>query len=189
MKNYQNQPLCTKIKFTRSEVNNSLIGFVSQNTINHVLCGVRADSPYPKKIVIVHTKIAHDIIPNALYNCRLEPMAPQINPKTGEAYIPGYIAVEADLVQFKAKVELGYIKGVQYMVEVKFGNKTVRFDPFRGKKESVKSFEACKAVLEKRCDVVDIVGVVTEFEKSCNLIMKFLKRDMKEMNGYRYSKR
>ena len=104
---------------------------------------------------------------NALYDCALIPMSDK----------NGYVVVEAEPVQFKATVNSTYIKGNIYLVEVKFGNKTIRFDPFNGKKESVKNLAACKAVLEKRVDVKDIMQVVEDFEKAANTILSLLNND------------
>ena len=137
----------TKLKFIKSEKNGALISFVSQNPVTDIVCGVRQDSPYPKKIVIIDREMAHNILVNVLYDCVLIPMTPVFNEKTGEKnHIPGYIAIEANPVQFKATVTTKYIRGIKYNVEVSFGNKVIRFDPFRGQKESLKSLPACRAL-------------------------------------------
>ncbi len=99
----------TKLKFIKSERNGALISFVSQNPVNNVICGVRQDSPYHKKIVIIDREIAHNILINVLYDCVLIPMTSTRNEKTGENHTPGYIAIEANPVQFKATVTTKYI--------------------------------------------------------------------------------
>lgn len=43
------EKIYTKLKFIKSEKNGAFISFVSQNPVNGVVCGVRQDSPYPKK--------------------------------------------------------------------------------------------------------------------------------------------
>lgn len=173
----------TKLKFVKSEQNGALISFISQNTKNGIVCGVRQDSPYPKKIVIVDREIANNIIVNMLYDCVLIPMGESVNKRTGEKHIPGYIAIEANPVQFKASVTTKYVRGAKYHVEVTFGNKTIRFDPYRGEKETTKSFNACRAVLEKRCDVKDLMDVVEDFTNAANALLETLKRDMREINN------
>lgn len=173
----------TKLKFIKSEMNGALISFVSQNPVNNVICGVRQDSPYPKKIVIIDREIAHNILVNVLYDCVLIPMTSVRNEKTGENHTPGYIAIEANPVQFKATVTTKYIRGVKYNVEVSFGNKVIRFDPFRGKKESVKSLNACRAVLEKRCDVKDLMDVIEDFEVSAINLLELMKQDMRQIHN------
>ena len=175
----------TKLKFIKSEKNGALISFVSQNPVNNVVCGVRQDSPYPKKIVIIDREMANNILVNILYDCVLIPMTPTLNEKTGENHIPGYIAIEANPVQFKATVTTKYIRGIKYMVEVSFGNKVIRFDPFKGQKESVKSLPACRAVLEKRYDVKDLMDTVESFETAALNLLDLLKEDMRQIHNKR----
>ena len=175
----------TKLKFIKSEKNGALISFVSQNPVNNVVCGVRQDSPYPKKIVIIDREMANNILVNILYDCVLIPMTPTLNEKTGENHIPGYIAIEANPVQFQATVTTKYIRGIKYMVEVSFGNKVIRFDPFKGQKESVKSLPACRAVLEKRYDVKDLMDVVEDFEVAALNLLKLMKQDMRQIHNKR----
>lgn len=175
----------TKLKFIKSEKNGALISFVSQNPVNNVVCGVRQDSPYPKKIVIIDREMANNILVNILYDCVLIPMTPTLNEKTGENHIPGYIAIEANPVQFKATVTTKYIRGIKYMVEVSFGNKVICFDPFKGQKESVKSLPACRAVLEKRYDVKDLMDVVESFEVVAHNLLDLLKEDMRQIHNKR----
>lgn len=173
----------TKLKFIKSEKNGALISFVSQNPVNGVVCGVRQDSPYPKKIVIIDRETSSHILVNVLYDCVLIPMTEVQNTKTGENHIPGYIAIEANPVQFRATVTTNYVRGSRYQVEVAFGNKIIRFDPFRGQKESVKSLPACLAVLEKRCDVRDLCDVVESFNAAAISLVEQLKQDMREIHN------
>lgn len=175
----------TKLKFIKSEKNGALISFVSQNPVNGVVCGVRQDSPYPKKIVIIDREMSSNILTNVLYDCVLIPMTQVQNKKTGENHIPGYIAIEATPVQFKATVTTKYVRGSVYQVEVSFGNKVIRFDPFRGQKESVKSLPACLAVLEKRCDVKDLMSIVENFNMAAIELVDQLKQDMREIHNKR----
>lgn len=173
----------TKLKFIKSEENGALISFVSQNPRNNVVSGVRHDSSYPKKIVIIDRKIAHNILVNVLYDCTLIPMSKVPNEKTGEDFIPGYIAIVANPVQFKATVTTHYIRGVKYLVDVSFGNKIIRFDPFKGRKESVKSLPACRAVLEKRYDVKNLMDVVEDFEIAAINLIELMKEDMCQIHN------
>lgn len=176
----------TKLKFIKSEKNGALISFVSQNPVNNVVCGVRQDSPYPKKIVIIDREIANNILVNVLYDCVLIPMTKVLNEKTGENHIPGYIAIAANPVQFKATVTTKYIRGIKYNVEVTFGNKVIRFDPFKGQKESVKSLPACRAILEKRYDVKDLMEVVEDFETAAISLMELMKQDMRQIHNKKH---
>lgn len=173
----------TKLKFIKSDRNGALISFVSQNTVTNVVCGVRQESPYPKKIVIIDKKIANNIIVNMLYDCVLIPMTSVRNERTGENHTPGFIAIEANPVQFKATVSTKYERGIKYMVEVSFGNKVIRFDPFRGSKESVKSLKACRAILEKRYDVQDLLQVLEDFDIAAGNLLELMKEDKRELNS------
>lgn len=175
--------ICTKLKFIKSERNGTFISFISQNPVNGVVCGVRQDSPYPKKIVIIDREIAKEILVNVLYECVLIPMNPVLNSKTDTEYIPGYIAIKAVPIQFKATINTNYIPGIKYNVEVCFGNKVIRFDPFKGRKESLKSLPACRAILEKRCDVKDLLEVVEAFEFAANNLLELMKKDMRKFNN------
>lgn len=180
------EKIYTKLKFIKSERNGALISFISQNPKNGVIAGVRQDCPYPKKIVIIDREVANELMVNMLYDCTLIPMTETLNEKTGQMHIPGYIAIEAKPVQFKAKIETQYRKGRKYAVTVKFGNKTIRFDPFNGQKESVKSLNAVRAVLEKRCDVRDLMQVVEDFNIAANSILELMRQDNREANKFRH---
>lgn len=178
----------TKLKFIKSEKNGAFISFISKNPVNGVVCGVRQDSPYPKKIVIIDKDLANYVFANVLYDCVLIPMMPVIKnagTEKEEAFIPGYIAIEATPVQFRATVTTKYVRDSMYQVEVSFGNKVIRFDPFRGKKESVKSLPACLAVLEKRCDVQDLMYIVESFNEAAIELVGQLKQDMREIHNKR----
>lgn len=131
------------------------------------ICGVRQDSEYPKKICILDKMLASEILLNVLYDCTLIPMTER----------NGYVVIAAEPVQFKATVTKTYVKNNIYLVEVKFGNKTIRFDPFNGRKESIKSLPACKAILERRVDVKNILQVVEDFDTAANEILALLEND------------
>lgn len=176
----------TKLKFIKSERNGALISFVSQNPVNNVVCGVRQDSPYPKKIVIIDRELSNNVLVNVLYDCVLIPMTPIIkhaSTEKEETFIPGYIAIEANPVQFRATVTTNYVRGSKYQVEVSFGNKIIRFDPFKGQKESVKSLPACLSILEKRCDVKDLLDIVECFTSAANELLAQMKQDMREIHN------
>lgn len=157
----------TKLKFVKSEESGAPVSFVSQNPKTGRICGVRQDSEYPKKIAIVDKMLANEIMMNVLYDCTLIPMSAK----------NGYVVIAAEPVQFKAEVVTSYVKNTIYQVEVKFGNKILRFDPWKGHKESVRSFAKCKEVLEKRMDVKDVMQVVEDFEKAANYVITMMERD------------
>ena len=111
--------------------------------------------------------LASEILLNVLYDCTLIPMTER----------NGYVVIAAEPVQFKATVTKTYVKNNIYTVEVKFGNKTIRFDPFNGRKDSIKSLPACKAILERRVDVKNILQVVEDFDTAANEILALLEND------------
>ncbi len=162
----------TKLKFVKSDRTDAMISYVSQNTKDGRINGVRQDSPYPKKICVVDKALATEILPNVLYDCTLIPMTER----------NGYVVIAANPVQFKAVIETQYIKNNIYVVEVKFGNKTLRFDPFNGRKPSVCNLAEFKKVLERRVDVKDIMQVVADFDKAAAHILHLLQYDRYHQN-------
>ncbi len=152
----------TKLKFIKSEQTGAYVSFVSQNPKTGRICGVRQDSEYPKKICILDKKLMCDVLLNVLYDATLVPMAEK----------NGYVVIEITPVQFKATIEITYVPKSIYVVEVKFGNKVIRFDPKDGRKESIRSIEGCKNILEKRIDIKDVTQVVDDFIDSATDIMR-----------------
>lgn len=173
MENLKETPrVYTKLKFIKSSKTDAVISFVSQNPQTGRICGVREDSKYPKKICVVDKSLSNDILLNVLYDCTLIPMAES----------NGYVVIAAEPCQFKARIETTYVPKAIYVVEVKFGNKTIRFDPKDGRKESIRSLQACKDVLAKRVDVKDICEVLESFESTAKKILNLMETD-------RYDKR
>lgn len=156
----------TKLKFQKSETG-AYIGFVSQNLKTGRIVGVRQDSEYPKKICIVDKNLACQIVPGILYDATLIPMKEK----------NGYIAIEISPVSFEAKIETTYVPKTFYKIEVKFGNKTVTFDPLEGKRESEKSISLVREILEKRMDIGNLPQVVEEFLETAYTLIKIAQRD------------
>ena len=140
------------------------VSFVSQNPKTGRICGVRQDSEYPKKICILDKKLMCDVLLNVLYDSTLIPMAEK----------NGYVVIEVNPVQFKATIETTYVPKAVYVVEVKFGNKIIRFDPMDGRKDTIRTIDGCKSVLEKRVDIKDVTQVVEDFvDAATDIIRKF----------------
>lgn len=89
----------------------------------------------------------------------------------------GYVVIAADPTQFKAQVLTKYDKNRTYQVEARFGNKVILFDPYSGKKPSVRNLHECLAVLEKRMDVVNLLQVVEDFKNAANEILTLMEND------------
>lgn len=166
-KTYPEGTVFTKIKFTKSERTGQPIGFVSQNPVNKRINGVREDSKFPKSVCIVDAKIAPEIILGVLYQVAIVPMHNK----------SGYIAIEAEPYQFTATIEVCYVPKACYIVEVKFGNQVIRFDPKDGKKDSMRTLSGCRALLEKRLDIANVIEVVDQFTAAANDIITKLRRD------------
>ena len=164
---YPKGTVFTKLKFVKSERTGLPIGFVSQNPVNKRINGVREDSEYPKSVCIADVKIASEIICEMLYNVAIVPMRSK----------NGYIAIEAEPYQFKATIETSYVKKGCYVVEVKFGNRVIRFDPKDGKKDSVRTLSGCKALLEKRMDIANLAEVVEQFTVAATDLLEKFRRD------------
>lgn len=154
----------TKLKFVKSDKTGAYVSFVSQNTKTGRICGVRQDSEYPKKICVLDKEVARDVLLNVLYDATLIPMSEK----------NGYVVIEISPVQFQATIETTYVPKAVYAVEVKFGNKVIRFDPMRGVKDTCKTIAGCKSILEKRVDIMNVTQVVDDFvEAATNLLKRY----------------
>lgn len=159
--------ISTKLKFTKSEETGATIGFISQNPVTKRICGVRQDCEYPKKICVLDKALSPDILLNVLYDVVMIPMKSK----------DGYIVIKATPVQFKATIETVYVPKALYQVLVRFGNKTVVFDPKDGIQETRKSLNKCRQLLEKRVDIKDIATVVEDFLTHAHHILKRYEKD------------
>lgn len=166
-KKYPEGTIFTRLKFKKSEVSGMLIGFVSQNPKTGRVKGVREDSEFPKQVCIVDQTIAPEIILGALYQVAIVPMYKK----------KGFIVIEATPYQFKADISTCYVPKACYIVEVKFGNKTIVFDPKDGRKASTRTIAGVKALLEKRIDVQNITQVVEDFVEAATDLLKKYERD------------
>lgn len=154
----------TKIKFTRSEKDGiTLVGYVSENE-NNFYYGCREDSPVKKKVVIPDSVIAEGMVENTLYDCTLKPM------RNGK----GFIAVKAEICLFPATVEFS-IANNRYKASVRFGNKTIVYDPQYGRDDSVKTVEGALGILERRNDIRDKQKVVDSFLQAANIVSTLYK--------------
>ena len=167
--NQKEQPIKvqTKLKFVKSEKTGAIVSFVSQNPKTGRICGVRQDSQYPKKICILDKKLVSEVLLNVLYDVTMIPMTEK----------NGYVVIEMTPVEFKATISTTYVKKAIYRVEVKFGNKTIVFDPLDGKKDTIRTLKGCLSVLEKRVDIKDVTQVVADFQESANKLLNYMRAD------------
>lgn len=157
----------TKLKFVKSEQSGLPIGFVSQNPKSHRINGVREDSPFPKQVCIVDAPLVPEILLGVLYQVAIVPMRTK----------KGYVVIEAEPYQFKAEIETVYVRNAIYIVHVKFGNKTITFDPKDGRNASYRTLQGVKEILEKRVDIQNVTQVVEDFVSEATALLKHYERD------------
>lgn len=164
---YPQGTIFTRVKFTKSERTGQPIGFISQNPVNKMYNGVREDSKFPKSVCIVDAKLIPEIILGVLYKVAVVPMHNK----------HGFIVIEAEPYQFKATIEQCYVPKACYVLEVKFGNQVIRFDPKDGKKDSMRTISGCRALLEKRMDIANLADIVDEFISAASDLVEKYRRD------------
>lgn len=158
----------TKLKFVKSERSGSWVGFVSINTKTGYVKGVREDAEECKKVCVVTHDLAPNIEPNVLYDVQMIPM------KNKDA---GFIVVVAEPHAFEAKISSTVVKNAVYTVEVKFGNKTIIFDPLDGRKETVRTINGVISQLEYRKDIKNLLQVIEDFRKTANIVLTAFQND------------
>lgn len=160
----QTKLIRTKIKFSESKVDNAvLVGYVTKDDQNFIR-GCRESDPVKKKVVIPDAVLAQGLLTNVLYECTLKPM------KSGH----GYIATDAVVCQFPAVVDTT-VSDNRFKVEVRFGGKTVVYDPQFGVDDSRKTVEGTLEVLQGRVDIKDKDRVIDAFLKSANMVRSLYK--------------
>ena len=150
----------TKLKFIKSDRTESWVGFVSINTKTGYIKGVREDAKGPKKVCIVTHELEPIIEPNVLYDEKA-----------------GYIVVAAEPHAFDARITSTVVKNAVYLVEVKFGNKTIKYDPLDGVKDSVRTIDGVVDELSKRKDIKNLLLVIDDFCKSANIVLTAFQND------------
>lgn len=160
----QTELIRTKIKFKRSTKDNvTLVGYVTKND-KGVYMGCREDAPVKKKVVIPDSILANSIVENALYDCGLKSM------KNGN----GFIAVEIELCLFPAVVDT-IVTSNRFKVTVKFGNKSIIYDPQYGQDDSRKTVEGALKALKERNDIRDKDQVIDAYLRSANMVCALYK--------------
>lgn len=166
-KHYPDGTIFTKLKFKRSDKADTVVGFVSQNPKDGRYCGVREDSDFPKKVCLVDKSIAPDIIMDALYDVAMIPMLNQ----------NGYIVLEATVHQFRAVLEVDYYPRANYRVTLKFGGKSIVFDPMNPPTPAANSLSVTKELIAKRLDIKNVSQVVEDFMAAATSILHQYKKD------------
>ena len=129
--------------------------------------GCKEDSNAKKKIVFVDRYEEFGIIPDALYQVTLIPMTSN----------NGFIAINARLVQFVAKINTE-VEEHTYRVTVQFGQKTIVYDP-TSKDTKKNNIQAIANLLRNRVDLKSKDAVAEEFLDSACLLLSIYKRQNK----------
>ncbi len=162
------QKIKTKLKFVKSERSGAWVGFVSKNPKNGRIFGVREDDKRLKQVCVASYECTPFIEAGVLYDVEMVPM---------KAANSGFVVVSASPHAFEAKVESTIIKNVVYKVEVKFGNKTILYDPKDGNHDSVRCLEKCADVLRVRKDIKDLIIVLDDFYRAAQIVLANYEND------------
>lgn len=146
----------TNLKFKRDE-KGELYGFVTK-TDNGSWRGCREDE-VKKKIVLTDKHLGQSMQENVLYQVVLIPMRSD----------SGFIAIQAKLVQFTAKIETETRHG-EYKVVVKFGNKVVTYNP-QSTDNRRNNPQAIAKYLRERVDLKYSNAVAEEFINCACLLL------------------
>lgn len=157
----------TQLKFASSERTGELIGFVSRHSKTKQLRGVRENSPYKKKICVLSEDLKGKIVPNVLYAVELKAM------HSGN----GFVVVAATPVLFKAIIETLLSPKETYKVTINFGNKTIYFDPLKGKTHSSRTVAGVVALLRQRIDIEDQEEVIERFKIEAQKLLQKMADD------------
>jgi len=157
----------THIKFTQIAETGEIIGFVSRNTKTGELRGVLESSEYPKKVCVLSKDLQGTIEPNVLYDVEMKPML------SGN----GYVVISAERIKFEAEFKTTKIPNKVYQIEIKFGNKTIYFDPLEGAYVDRKTIEGVCAALDKRKDLSNKEDVKKRFIKEAESLTLQIEND------------
>lgn len=159
----QSQRIKTNIKFKQNE-KGAFYGFVTKNQRGSWR-GCNEEDEVKKKIVFVDKHDDGDMTPNVLYRVNLIPMTSD----------NGFIAFNPKLVQFVAKIETE-ADDHKYRVTVKFGNKTITYDP-TSKNKKKNDIQTIANLLKNRADLKYKEAVAEEFLDCACLLLSIYKRE------------
>lgn len=148
----------TYLKFSKSEVNGSPVGYVTKNKGSWKGC--RDTDRCRKKIVLVDKILSKRILADTLYQVTLVPMIEH----------DGFVAVSAEIVQFDATVTTHTERG-NLKVEVRFGNKNFIYDP-SSHDRTRSDIGIIIGNLSKRLDIKNMDSVLADFIDSAELVRR-----------------
>ena len=156
------------MKFSKSNVTNALVSFITIDQNSGYIRGVKEDSQYPKLICIPDKKLLPYIESGVLYDVEMV---------RAEGNRSGYIVVKAEPHQFPARISTSIVRNAIYKITISFGNKTLVFDPMDGKKDNVRTIEGVVKLLEARKDIRNLSQVIEDFTRSANILLLSYEND------------
>lgn len=156
----------TRLKLSESQ-QGELIGFVSRHGKRRKLFGVREDSPLGKKVCVLSEHLKGQLKPDKLYEVEVKPMRSST----------GYVIVTAEPILFSAKIEVAIEPNAVYQITLKFGNKTIYYDPLNGQSSSSNSIDGVLNVLEQRDDIADKKDTLQKFVLEAGKLLDRMVRD------------
>lgn len=157
----------TRLKFFVSKETGELISLISKNLVTGQLRGVSPDTHYQTKICVISPEIKNQIQPNVLYEVTLHEM------KGGN----GYVAIHAEPIKFLATIEMCMIPKCIYKIMIRFGKKTIYYDPMDGRTKSSKTSEGVVRALEERNDISNKIEIIENFRKAANVMKQRMLND------------
>lgn len=152
----------TLIKFSYDSNTKTHLAFVTKTGAGKPWKGCRENTKTKKKIVIPSKEIASTVQDNVLYNAELIPMNND----------QGFIAVKLDIQKFPATIETT-ISPTRFKCELNFGNKTIVYDPQKGRQENRKLLPKVMELVSQRVDIQNKDKVVEDFELACQTVLYY----------------
>ncbi len=158
----------TLLKFQKSEKDKvSLVSYVRKDKSGSWK-GCRETDGNKKKVVLADKQIASTMLENVLYSVTLIPMKECM----------GFIAISAEPVKFAANINT-IIDDNVYMVEVKFGNKTLVYDP-TSNLENRRTISGIVNTILHRIDIKQPGQVSEDFREAAEIALAYYKSDYPE---------
>lgn len=155
------------LKFIKSDVDNSYISFVSVNKRTGRVWGVRRNSPYDKMIAVLDKSLNDKVKLDTLYEVTMVRMSSK----------NGFIVTEINPKRFSATIETTYVPKAIYVVDIKFGNQIIRYNPFEGHIESMKDVDSLIEMLRGRTDIRNVDHVISDFREAANALNEKMRKD------------
>lgn len=152
----------TLIKFSYDSNTKTHLAFVTKLGAGKPWKGCRENAKTKKKIVIPSKEIASTVQDNTLYHAELIPMNND----------QGFIATKLEIQKFPAVIETT-VSPTRFKCELKFGNKTIIYDPQKGRQESRKLLPNVMELVRQRVDIENKDKVMEDFNLACQTVLYY----------------